>query len=486
MKCPLLYLLLVATLGFCPQSFAADAPAPGFTPYLSPEEEAKTIQLPDGYSLQLVVSDPIIKEPVVSAFDGNGRMFVAEMRTYMQDIDGTDEYSPKGRVSLHWSSKGDGVFDKHTVFIDHLILPRMILPMADGLLVNLTDSNDLWLYRDTNGDGVADKKELFYAGGARGGNLEHQQGGLIWDLDNWIYMSVNAIRLRQEGTNTVREWTASNGGQWGIAQDNYGKLWFVNAGGELGPLHFQEPIVYGAFSANGQFAPGFAEVWPLVGLADVQGGTIRFRPQDNTLNHFTATCGGEIFRGDQLPTDLRGDLLFCEPVGRLIRRAKVEVVDGITRLSNPYEKSEFIRSTDPNFRPVNLTTAPDGTLYIVDMYRGIIQEGNWVKKDSFLRPKVQKYGLEKTLVAAASGGWCTRIFSLVPHHISWMRVPHSSSRIWKAPMAGGVIPPKNCSFCVATNRWLQHSPSWHKQARITSPASMLFGPSKGWAPSNPH
>ena len=64
-------------------------------------------------------------------------------------------------------------------------------------------------------------------------------------------------------------------------------------------------------------------------------------------------------------------------------------------LSNPHEKSEFIRSSDPNFRPVNMATAPDGSLYIVDMYRGIIQEGNWVREGSYLRKVVQQYGLDQ-------------------------------------------------------------------------------------------
>jgi mono/diheme cytochrome c family protein len=118
---------------------------------------------------------------------------------------------------------------------------------------------------------------------------------------------------------------------------------------------------------------------------------------DKSLNHFTGTCGPDIYRGDHLPADLRGDLLFCEPVGRLIRRAKVEVKEAFTSLSNAYdkEKSEFIRSTDPNFRPVNIVTAPDGTIYIVDMYRGIIQEGNWVRPGTYLRNVVQHNELQK-------------------------------------------------------------------------------------------
>jgi mono/diheme cytochrome c family protein/glucose/arabinose dehydrogenase len=387
-------LVLAAPMTHAAADVPPEAPKIRQVPYLSAEDELKSFQLQPGYHLEPVVTDPIIREPVVAAFDGNGRMFVAELRTYMQDIDGTDENAPRGRVSLHWSSKGDGNFDRHTVFADKLVLPRMILPLADGLLINETDTEDLYLYRDTDGDGVADTKEIFYKGGRRGGNLEHQQSGLIWSQDNWIYQAVNAYRLRLVGTNVVREDTHPNGGQWGLTQDNYGKPWFINAGGEVGPLNFQVPIAYLDFRLPSEVDPGFREVWPIVGLADVQGGEVRFRPDDKTLNHFTATCGDDIFRGDRLPADLRGDLLFGEPVGRLIRRAKVEVREGLTYLSNPYEKSEFIRSSDPNFRPVNMVTAPDGTLYIVDMYRGIIQEGNWTRPGSFLRPRIEENGLQ--------------------------------------------------------------------------------------------
>jgi len=391
----LIWLLTAASISLRAADEPHPIPSPAPVPYLSAQESLKKFVLPEGYRLELVLSEPEIAEPVVCAFDGNGRMYVAEMRTYMQDIDGSRQRDPISRISLHVSTRGDGHFDKHTVFVDKLVLPRMILPLADGLLVAETDSDDLYLYRDTDGDGVADKKELVYKGGPRGGNLEHQPSGLIWCMDNWIYTTYNAYRLRINGKNVLKESIPPNAGQWGLTQDDYGKPWFVNAGGEQGPVDFQQPIAYGAFHINDQFSSGFAEVWPLVPIPDVQGGIPRFRPNEKTLNHFTATCGGEIYRGDKLPADLHGDLLFAEPVGRLIRRAKVEVRDGITYLRNAYDKSEFIRSFDPNFRPNNMVTAPDGCLYIVDMYRGIIQEGNWVNKGSYLRNVVQQYSLDK-------------------------------------------------------------------------------------------
>jgi mono/diheme cytochrome c family protein/glucose/arabinose dehydrogenase len=373
----------------------ADSAAPAKSPpVLSPAEEAKTFQLPAGYHMELVLSEPEIKEPVVTVFDGNGRMYVGEMRTYMQDIDATGELNPINRVSRHESTRGDGVYDKHTVFVDKIMPPREILPLLDRVLINETNSSDIYAYYDTKGDGVADKKELFYKGGPRGGNIEHQPSGLVWGLDNWIYQAVSDLRLRYTGGVVQEGHTPSNGGQWGLAQDDYGKMWVTNAGAERGPWKYQTPIIYGGFDLPNDRSPDFQEVWPLVGLADVQGGVSRFRPEDGTLNHTTSSAGITVYRGDRLPADLEGDVLFDEPVGRLIRRAKVENKDGLTYLRNAYDKSEFIRSTDPYFRPVNITTGPDGCLYITDMYRGIIQEAAWVNEGSYLRTVVKKYGFQ--------------------------------------------------------------------------------------------
>ena len=271
---------------------------------------------------------------------------------------------------MHESTKGDGVYDRHTVFVDNVSTPRFITPLdGNAILTMETDTDEIYKYTDTDDDGVADKKELFYKGAGRiGQNLEHQPSGFIWAMDNWIYSTYNAFRLRWTPKGEVlKETTAPNGGQWGLTQDDYGKVWFVDAGGERGPINFQTPIQYGAFNVDDQFEDDFRVVWPayMGGHADTQGGMGRVRMPVGVLNHFTATCGQDIFRGHSLPDDLRGDLLFAEPVGRLVRRAKVSVSQGLTRLENAYPGSEFITSTDPLFRPVNMTTAPDGTIYIV-------------------------------------------------------------------------------------------------------------------------
>ena len=371
---------------------------------LSPAESIATMQLQPGYHLETVLAEPLIAEPVMIAFDGNGRMFVLEMRTYMQDADATGEFARTSRVSMHVDTDGDGTYDRHTVYADGLLLPRILLPLDDRVIIGETNTDDLYIYRDTNGDGVADEKKLWYQGGARGGNMEHQPNGLTWALDNRMYATYYNYRLRFTDGSVVKESIPANGGQWGITQDDWGKVWFVNAGGELGPVHFQQHIQYGKFDVAGQITDDYKAVWPISNIPDTQGGPNQLRA-DNTLNHFTATCGQDIFRGDRLPADLQGNLLFAEPVGRLVRRSTVSVKDGITHLANPYEQSEFIRSTDALFRPVNMVTAPDGTLYLVDMYRGIIQESNWTRKGTYLREKIEEYNMQHEI-------GCGRIYRL--------------------------------------------------------------------------
>jgi len=368
-------------------------------PLLSPKEFLKTVEIQDGYYLEAVLSDPDIKEPVDIAFDGNGRMYVVEMRTYMQDADFTGEMEAKSVVSRHEDTNGDGIYDKHTVFADKLILPRKIIVLDDGVVIGETNTHDLYLYKDTNNDGVADQKTLWYQGGERGGNMEHQPQGFVWGLDNWLYSTYNDYRLRYTRGKVEMEKISSNSGQWGITQDNYGKVWFVNAGGEQGPVHYQSHIEYGKIAQpESPYDQAIKEVWPIDNIPDVQGGLHRIR-ENNTLNHYTATCGQVIYRGDRLPQELQGNLFFSEPVGRLIRRLVISEEDGLVKLSHPYheEKKEFIRSTDPNFRVVNGKTAPDGSLYFVDMYRGIIQQGNWTRPGSYLRGVIDEYGLAQNI-----------------------------------------------------------------------------------------
>ncbi|TLV02216.1 DUF7133 domain-containing protein [Dyadobacter luticola] len=372
-----------------------DNPSPN---YLTPEQSIKTFKLPKGYHLELVASEPMIHEPVAIAWDGNARMYVAELNTYMQDVEGTDEHAPTSRVMLLEDTNNDGKMDKSSVFIDKMLLPRMLLCVGSELLVNETDTYDIFSYKDTNKDGVADVKRPVYTPGKKSpGNLEHQRSGLDWNIDNWIYMAVDPVRFRyKKGMLVADSIPSGSSGQWGLTHDNYGRLYFSSAGGETPALGFQINPVYGRMEFDDQYSEEFNAVWPIIKTPDVEGGLKRLRP-DTTLNHFTASCGQVIFRGDRLPVDLQGDLLISEPVGRLIRRAKVINKNGKITLENAYDKSEFVASVDMNFRVVNMYTGPDGCLYLVDMNRGIIQEGNWTGPKSYLRPQIQRLGFDKNI-----------------------------------------------------------------------------------------
>ncbi len=365
-------------------------------PPLSPEQSIATMEIQPGFRLVPVLAEPHIHEPSAIAWDGNGRLYVVEMRTYMQDIDGNNAFSPTSRVSRHEDTDGDGVYDKHTVFADNLVLPRMVLPLLDRVIIRETNTLDLKSYQDTDNDGVADRIEMWHEGGDRGGNLEHQPSGLIWNIDNWIYTTYSSHRYRFTTGQVVLEPLPHGSGQWGLTHDNVGRIFYSTAGGENPAMDFQQPIIYGELSLPGEQAPGFRDVFPIDNVPDVQGGRGRVR-DDNTLNKFTGCCGQSIYRGDRMPPDFNGDLIIPEPVGRLIRRAKVTNDNGRIIVSNAYDQQEFIAARDPNFRPVNSATGPDGCLYIVDMYRGIIQEGNWVNEGSYLRGIVQEYELEKNI-----------------------------------------------------------------------------------------
>ena len=363
----------------------------------SPSDELKRFVLQPGYKMEPVLTEPDIQEPTQIAFDGNGRMFVVEIRAYMQDADATGELDPIGRISMHVDADNDGIYEKHTVFVDKLVFPRFVMPIgANSILTMESNQDDVWRYTDTNGDGVADKKELFTSGFGRAGNVEHQQSSLYWGMDNWLYSTYNAFRVRWTPTGVLREPTGTNGAQWGITQDDYGKVWFQGGASGL-PSYFQFPIHYGNFRVPDQLAPGFEIPWGVAGVGDFQPGTSAIRRPDLTLNSVTGSAGNDVVRGHRMPKDLLGDYLYGEPVARIVRRVRPVVTEGLTQLQNvhQWEHSEFIRSRDHLFRPVDIATAPDGTEYIVDLYRGIIQEGTWTQPGSYLRAKVDQYQLDK-------------------------------------------------------------------------------------------
>ncbi|GAB4015202.1 DUF7133 domain-containing protein [Spirosoma koreense] len=364
---------------------------------LSPEASIKKMQLPPGFHVELVASEPMIQEPVALAWDGNGRLYVAEMNTYMKDANASGEYEPTSRIKRLEDTDGDGRMDKSTIFVDSLVLPRVILPVGDQLLVGITNVQHIWSYRDTNGDGKADEKKIVFKNDALDSrNLEHQNGGLLWNLDNWIYPTRDNLRYKYKNGKLIADTLVDNMiGQWGMTSDNYGRLFYSEAGPGLPAVQIQQNPAYGALNFTDQYAEEFTQPWPIIGNVDAQGGREALRKEDNTLHKFTSGCGQSIFRGDRLPADMQGDYFIAEPVGRIIKRGKVLNRNGKVYIQDAYKQKDWLASADMNFRPINTYTGPDGCFYIVDMYHGIIQESEWTKPGSYLGTVIQQKGLYK-------------------------------------------------------------------------------------------
>ncbi|NCG27391.1 MAG: cytochrome C [Verrucomicrobiales bacterium] len=369
---------------------------------LDPNDAMQLINLPKGFSLELVASEPQISEPVALTWDGNGRMYVVEMRGYMQSMDGAGAKDPVGRISLLEDTDGDGNFDKHSVFLDGLVEPRAVLYVGNGFLVG--EPSDLWYCRDTDNDGKSDTKDKVYDKfSLRESNVEHKANGLILGIDNWVYVSQHGRRYQFQG-GKFRHEKVPRVGQWGLARNDEGRFLFSTnsipaMGFFISPEYLvpernegPEKLITGAVLKVGKYN----EVWPAMTTTDLQSGLGSSRSSNGTLRSFTSACGQSFFRGDRLGEDVNGDYFVCEPVGRLVRRSKVKYLDsGHLELSNLYESSigEFITSSDGNFRPVNTYTGPDGCLYIVDMYRGIIQEKSFMTpylKQEILKSKYDK------------------------------------------------------------------------------------------------
>ena len=360
------------------QKVAADSPT------LSPEAELKTFHLPPGYRAELVASEPMVVDPIAVDFDLEGRLWVIEMLGFMPDTSGTDSREPLGRIAVLEDVDDDGRMDRRTVFLDKLILPRALKVLDRGVLVG--EPPNLWLARDTDGDLKADAKDLVRNDyGRLEGNPEHNANSLHWGLDNVIYTSEHTYHLKLAGGKFEAVPTPSRG-QWGVGSDDAGRI-YRNWNEQ--PL-FVDYVPARYFTRNPNIArtsglyeilmdPKDMTIWPVRPTRGVNRGYRDgvLRP-DGTLTTYVSAGTPTIYRGDRLPKDLYGDAFITESAGNLVHRLKI-VDDGTGKLSakNAYPRGEFMASTDERFRPVNLFGGPDGTLYVIDMYRGVIQDGTY-------------------------------------------------------------------------------------------------------------
>lgn len=379
-------------------------------PVLSPEEAVKSFTLPEGFEVQIVAAEPLVDTPVAMEIGPDGRMWVVEMRGYMRDPDATGEHDKIGRIKVLDDTNGDGRMDKMTVFKDGLFLPRAIALVRGGVLV--AEPPRLLFFEDTDGDDKADKHTVVatdYAVAcdpARGksANPEHAANGLMWALDNWIYSANHTVRFRNTNGEWQREPTIKRG-QWGISQDNLGRIYYNSNSdmlrADLVPSEYLQRNPFNSRrSGTAIRVAKTQETWPgRLNLGVNRGyrkGTLRADgPLEGRLSRFTGACGPVVYRGDNFPAAYQGNSFVCEPTGNFIRRNKHTEANGTVVAENAEDGTEWMSSSDERFRPVNLYNGPSGGLYIVDMYRGLVQHRIYLT--SYLRAQTESRGLEKDI-----------------------------------------------------------------------------------------
>lgn len=359
--------------------------APAGAPALSPQDAMKTFSLPPGYRVELVASEPMIESPILMDFDADGRMYVLEMLTFLPDMTGRDSREPLNRVSVLEDTNNDGVMDKKTVFADQLKMPRALKVLADGVLVG--EPPNVYLMKDTNGDLKADTKEtVITTYGNPNGGIEHNANSLYWAMDNIMYSSEHTWDMRWKN-GKFESMPALSRGQWLISQDDAGRI-FRNVNDS--PLYVDyTPSRY--FLRNPNVArtrglyeslidQGDATVYPVRPNRGVNRGYRDpfFRPDGSSIV-IQGAGTPTIYRGNKYPRALYGHAFITDSPTNLVHAMAV-VNDGTGKLSakNTFPRGEFFASSDERFRPVSLYDGPDGNLYVVDMYRGVVQaEGIW-------------------------------------------------------------------------------------------------------------
>ena len=442
------YSLLFSCLCIASSSDARIQPAEDAPQPLSPAESAQRIVLPKGFQIDLVASEPVVKEPSGIAFDEHGRVFVCELHGY--NIEGhidTQELNKTGKLDktvrrIRWEFKGgeiaeeaarqqfgvvklltdtdgDGIMDKAEVWADDLPPCYGIVAARGGVVVACAPH--IMFFADRDGDGKPEVRETLYTG-FKVNTIERGINNPIWGLDDWIYLGSGSgggtitgpklkgrfelggsdFRIKVDGS--AIEHVNGSVSTFGLTMNDIGDR-FPSSGGN--PARYALPLPRHYLARNPHVAtPGSTQ-----GAADYGNGYrisdphpwrvkrgrdpawVKFYGQRETnSNYFSGGCSTTFYGGRLFPDQYHGNLFYCEPSLNIVHRT-VLTRDGAgyrARRAPGEEESEFLASTDQWFRPMNLRVGPDGALYIVDMYREIIEDYSAVPR--FLQ---QQYGLNK-------------------------------------------------------------------------------------------
>ena len=386
-------------------------------PPLDVKQALASMRVAPGFTIDNIVAEPNVFNPVSMAIDADGRLWVAEMTRYMPNLKGEGEFVPEGNIALLEDTDGDGKIDKRAVFLHDIVLPRTVSVVQGGLFY--ADHTQLYFVEviqdgQTLRPGKRDVVDPIYA---KAGNLEHKPNGMLYGMDNWYYNAKSADRYKilpheapvpAGGKEIYRnKWwklikaQTDRRGQWGVTHDDFGRLYH---NGNSSPAS-GEYLLPSVFLKNPEF-------WPNI-EADPIGSTRIFSARMNTgvnrgylegtlglegkdrgkLLNFTAASGSVIYRGDNFPEKYYGIAITPEPAANLVSARYILENEGKLKGKPVFPQKELLSSTDERFRPVNTYNAPDGSLYILDMYHGILQHKEYLT--SYLGKQIRDRDLDK-------------------------------------------------------------------------------------------
>ena len=419
---------------------AADAPQP-----LAPEESARRFQLPPGFRIELVASEPHLADPTDMAFDARGHLFVSELHGYnleghfdIQELNKTGVLDTEvrrilanpdalaratresnGSVKRLEDSDGDGRMDRMTVWAEDLPPCYGLVPARDGVIVLCAP--DIIYLGDRDGDGRPEVREILFTGFGVG-EMWTRISNPQWGVDNWIYAAcgdgsdgiirgphlANPVPLGHTGfrfKSDGSQFEPVSGGTagFGLALDDWDERFLVT--NQEHALHVA-PLPHRYLARNPHYASPRtvnnictyghpAQVYPVAPpdpwrlKRSQQPEWVKFYgAAEVNMGLVTAACAPFIYRDEAFPAEYQGAHFSCECAYNLIHLCHLDQDGASFKAVRGFTNSEFLTSTEQWFRPVNLADGPDGALYIVDMYREIIEDYSAIP-----RHLQQQYGL---------------------------------------------------------------------------------------------
>lgn len=427
-------------------------------PILNTKQAMSSFKVHPDFELEPIVHEPLIFDPVVIQYDAAGRIWALEMTTFMPNTQADGEMKHESQIVVLSDTDNDGKMDKRQVVVEKILLPRALAFVQGGIL--WADMTKLYFTEiaEAKGKFTAIKTDVVDPGYAKGGNLEHKPNGLLFNLDNWYYNAKSDKRYRPYPLDSqlpagAREiyrndkWKMAIAntefrGQWGLTNDDYGRLYFninwtplrttsfLPNVANRNPKHkFPREIV--------QQAVGTTDIYPIRVTPGINRGYQESNYNEGyKLKQHTAACGPIIYRGNQFPKQYYGIGLVQEPAANLIKATKLTEKNGVVSGKNLFEQQEIVASTDERFRPVNAYNAPDGTITIVDFYQGILQHKTFLT--SYLANQIKMRDLARN------------------KHIGRLyQLKHKNSPVPKVEYLNGLTPIKLVAY-------LNHENGWHR------------------------